>query len=69
MAYVQERTLFDPKSPTTIRLDDALREALWLASDGSDPAAGSKLPPSMETVTIFDFVDRVRSILYSVNKC
>lgn len=68
MAYVQEHALFDAKSPTKIRLDDALREALWLESDGSGPSATAKLPPSMETVTIFDFVDRVRTILHSINK-
>ena len=63
--YIQSNNLCDPKAPTMIRLDDNLRQALSTDSDDAADEASEPGPidSSTDRITIFDFVDRIRSIL------
>lgn len=47
LGYVRHRQLFDPSNPTSIKVDDKIREALALEGAESE-------------LTLFDFVERVR---------
>jgi chromatin remodeling complex protein RSC6 len=49
MEYVKSHSLFDPQNPTNIQLDDKIQVALGLTNES--------------TLTLFDFIDRIKDII------